>query len=123
LLTADIALTEEKFDMAKVQFKEILTSLWGQNKEVKLFCLERLADIKAWPTSEWHPRWPVIYCGHAYKSKDKLALHKALRFLGDVSLVTKDDETATNLYIVALMDSPTWMYITARHNAWYVLET
>jgi hypothetical protein len=43
-----------------------------------------------------------MYCGRAYKSKDKLALHKALVFLGDVFLATKDDETATNLYIVAL---------------------
>jgi hypothetical protein len=43
-----------------------------------------------------------MYCGCAYKSKDKLELHKALVFLGDVFLATKDDETATNLYIVAL---------------------
>jgi hypothetical protein len=43
-----------------------------------------------------------MYCGRAYKSKDKLELHKALLFLGDVFLATKDDETATNLYIVAL---------------------
>jgi hypothetical protein len=44
----------------------------------------------------------VTYCGHAYKYKDKLALHKALLYMGDVFLATKDDETATNLYIVAL---------------------
>ncbi|KAJ7881702.1 hypothetical protein B0H14DRAFT_2565613 [Mycena olivaceomarginata] len=45
---------------------------------------------------------PVIYCGWAYKSKNKLELHKALLFLGDVFFATKDNETATNLYIVAL---------------------
>jgi hypothetical protein len=43
-----------------------------------------------------------MYCGRAYKSKDKLELHKALLFLGDMFLATKDDEMATNLYIVAL---------------------
>jgi hypothetical protein len=43
-----------------------------------------------------------MYCGYAYKSKHKLELHKALVFLGDVFLAIKDDETATNLYIVAL---------------------
>jgi hypothetical protein len=43
-----------------------------------------------------------MYCGCAYKSKDKLQLHKALVFLGDMFLATKDDETATNLYIAAL---------------------
>jgi hypothetical protein len=88
--------------MAKVKFKEILTSLRGQDHEVELFCLGRLADIRAWPASEWHPRWPIMYCGHAYIAKDKLELHQALLLLGDVFLATKDNETATNLYIVAL---------------------
>jgi hypothetical protein len=39
---------------------------------------------------------------HAYKSKDKLGLHKALLFLGDVFVTIKDETAATNLYIVAL---------------------
>jgi hypothetical protein len=34
-----------------------------------------------------------MYCGHAYKSKGKFTLHKAFLLLGDVFLVTKDDET------------------------------
>ncbi|KAJ7302844.1 hypothetical protein DFH08DRAFT_945524 [Mycena albidolilacea] len=95
-------LTEEKFEIAKVKFKESLTSLAGQDNETELFCLGRLADIRDWPASEYHPRWPVMYCGRAYKSKDKLELHKALLFLGDMFLATKDGETATNLYIVSL---------------------
>ncbi|KAJ7330412.1 hypothetical protein DFH08DRAFT_940328 [Mycena albidolilacea] len=102
MVEADIELTEEKFDIAKVKFIECLTSLCGQDNEIELSCLGRLADIRAWPASEWHPQWPVMYCGGAYKTKDKLELHKALLFLGDVFLATKDDETATNLYIVAL---------------------
>jgi tetratricopeptide (TPR) repeat protein len=102
MVEADIELTEEKFDMAKVKLIECLTSVWGKNNEIELSCLGRLADIRAWPASEWDPRWPVMYCGYAYKCKDKFALHKALLFLGDVFLVTKDDKTATNRYIVAL---------------------
>jgi tetratricopeptide (TPR) repeat protein len=102
MVEAEIELTEEKFEIARVKFKESLTSLGGKDNEVELFCLGRLADIRAWPASEWYLRWPVIYCGHAYKYKDKLELHEALLFLGDVFLATKDDETATNLYIVAL---------------------
>ncbi|KAJ7302833.1 hypothetical protein DFH08DRAFT_945519 [Mycena albidolilacea] len=102
MVEAEIELTEEKFEIAKVKLKEILTSLWGQDNEIELFCLGRLADIRAWPASEWHPQWPVMYCACAYKSKDKLELHEALLFLGDVFLATKDDKTATNLYIVAL---------------------
>jgi tetratricopeptide (TPR) repeat protein len=102
MVEADIELTEENFEIAKVKFIECLTSFSGQDNDIELFCLGRLADIRAWPASECHPRWPVIYCGWAYKSKDKLELHKALLFLGDVFLATKDNETATNLYIVAL---------------------
>jgi tetratricopeptide (TPR) repeat protein len=102
MIEADIELTEEKFDMAKVKFIECFASLWGQDHEIEVFCLGRLADIRAWPASEWHPRWPMMYCVCAYKTKDKLELHKALLFLGDVFLAIKDDKTATNLYIVAL---------------------
>jgi hypothetical protein len=110
MVEANIDLTEGKFEIAKVKFKEILTSLWGQDSQIELFCLGRLADIRAWPDSKWQTRWPVVYCGHAYKIKDKLALHKALLFLGDVFLATKDNETATNLYIVAL-DGFTYMNV------------
>jgi tetratricopeptide (TPR) repeat protein len=102
MVEAEIELTEERFEIAKVKFKEILTTLGGQEDQVQLFCLGRLADIKAWPASEWYTRWPVMYCGRAYKSRDKLELHKALLFLGDVFLATKDENTATNLYMVAL---------------------
>jgi tetratricopeptide (TPR) repeat protein len=118
MVEADFRLTEKKFEIAKVKFKKCLTSAEGQNNEVTLFCLGRLADIRAWPASEWHTRWPVMYCGHAYKLKDKLALHNALLFLGDVFLSTKDDETATNLYIVAL-ERFTHMDVH-RSNIWYI---
>jgi hypothetical protein len=64
--------------------------------------LERLADITAWPSLEWQFRWPVTYLGYAYKTKDKLALHKALLCLGDVFIVNTDEKTAENLYMLAL---------------------
>jgi hypothetical protein len=102
IFEANVELREEKFDSAKVKFLKCLHLARGTYNHGELFCLERLADIGAWPASEWDIRWPVMYCGHAYKSKDKVALHKALLFLGDVFLATKYDETATNLYIVAL---------------------
>ncbi|KAJ7362591.1 hypothetical protein DFH08DRAFT_799615 [Mycena albidolilacea] len=118
MFEADIELTEEKLEPAKVKFEESLTFLWGKDNEVELFCLGRLADIRAWPARERHSRWPVMYCGYAYKYKHKLELHKPNVFLGDVFLATKDDETATNLSILwPWRDSPTWMYITVGHNA------
>ncbi|KAJ7886832.1 hypothetical protein B0H14DRAFT_1295912 [Mycena olivaceomarginata] len=101
MFQAEIELREEKLDLARNQFEKCLHSAWGIDNEAESICLEMLADVKAWSTSEWQSKWPVIYCGYAYKSKDKLALHKALLFLGD-TFINKDKETANNLYIVAL---------------------
>jgi tetratricopeptide (TPR) repeat protein len=98
----EIELREENFDLARVKFQECLDLGWGTEHEIVERVLERFADIRAWPTDNWQERWPVIYCGHAYKSKAKLAFHKALLFLGDVFVAKKDEETATNLYMVAL---------------------
>ncbi|KAJ7860825.1 hypothetical protein B0H14DRAFT_3134754 [Mycena olivaceomarginata] len=99
---ADIELREKKFDLAKIRFQECLHSTWGTDNEVESFCLERLANITAWPSSEWQLRWPVTYLGYAYKTKDKLALQKALLCLGDVFIINKDQTTAENLYLLAL---------------------
>ncbi|KAJ7822898.1 hypothetical protein B0H14DRAFT_3146200, partial [Mycena olivaceomarginata] len=101
-IEADVELREKKFELAKIRFRECLHSTWGINNEIESFCLERLADITAWPSSEWQFRWPVTYLGYAYKTKDKLALHKALVCLGDVFIINKDGTTAENLYMLAL---------------------
>jgi tetratricopeptide (TPR) repeat protein len=95
---ADMELREKKFEMAKSKFLKS----GGIDNQVRSFCFEKLADIRAWPISEGQFKWPVIYCGDSYKSKDKLALHKALLFLGDVFTANKDKKTATSLYLVAL---------------------
>ncbi|KAJ7846198.1 hypothetical protein B0H14DRAFT_3681498 [Mycena olivaceomarginata] len=102
VVEADIELREKKFDLAKITFQECLHSIWGTDNEVESFCLERLADITAWPSSEWKFRWPVTYLGYAYKTKDNLALHKALLCLGDVFIINKDGKTAENLYMLVL---------------------
>jgi hypothetical protein len=44
----------------------------------------------------------MMYLAHSQKSRDKLALHKALLFLGDVFVGGEDEATATTLYTVAL---------------------
>ncbi|KAJ7825776.1 hypothetical protein B0H14DRAFT_2819552, partial [Mycena olivaceomarginata] len=79
MIEADIELREKKFDLAKIRFQECLHSIWGIDNEVESF----------WPSSEWQFRWPVTYLGYAYKTKDNLALHKALLCLGDVFIITK----------------------------------
>jgi hypothetical protein len=102
MFIADVKLREGKFDLAKITFQECLHSIWGTDNQVESFCLERLADITAWPSSEWQSRWPVTYLGYAYKTKDKLALHKALLCLGDMFIVNTDGQIASNLYMLAL---------------------
>ncbi|KAJ7887263.1 hypothetical protein B0H14DRAFT_3725032 [Mycena olivaceomarginata] len=52
-IEANIELREKKFDLAKIRFQECLHSTWRTDNEVESFCLERLADITAWPSSEW----------------------------------------------------------------------
>jgi hypothetical protein len=77
---------------------------WGLTSEFKTYCLERLADSSQWGGTQVHSKhtWPVVYLAFAQKSKEKLALHKALLFLGDVLLSEQDADTAHHLFIVAL---------------------
>jgi tetratricopeptide (TPR) repeat protein len=100
MVEADIEFREEKFTTARVKFEGCFHV--GEENQVSSFCLERLADIRIWPAAQKESKWPMIYLAHAYKSKDKLGLHKALLFLGDVFVTIKDKTAATNLYIVAL---------------------
>ncbi|KAJ7349728.1 hypothetical protein DFH08DRAFT_935707 [Mycena albidolilacea] len=102
IVEADIELRDKKFDLAKITFQKCLHFIWGTDHEVESFCLERLANITAWPSSEWQFRWPVTYLGYAYKTNDNFALHKALLCLGDVFIINKDGKTAANLYMLAL---------------------
>ncbi|KAF8144392.1 hypothetical protein K438DRAFT_2101925 [Mycena galopus ATCC 62051] len=101
MLQGRIELLEGRFDSAKVKFQECLTSTRGYH-DTRSFCFEQLANIQAWPENEWQYKWPITYLGYAHILKHKLALHKALLFLGDVFISNEDEETATSLYQVAL---------------------
>ncbi|KAF8177119.1 hypothetical protein K438DRAFT_1846020, partial [Mycena galopus ATCC 62051] len=99
---AMIEVREKKFDVAYSRFCECLKLTWATLNESACLVLEQLADIKTWPLGAPQHKWPPIYLVYACKSKDKLALHKALLFLGDVFIVNEDETTATSLYQVAL---------------------
>ncbi|KAF8203490.1 hypothetical protein K438DRAFT_1932541 [Mycena galopus ATCC 62051] len=101
-IQADMDLREHKIELAQVNLQECLHFRQGMYAETESFCLERLANIKAWPAIGWQSRWPIIYLSFAYKSREKLALHKALLFLGDIFIVNEDEDTAFTLYTVAL---------------------
>ncbi|KAF8209119.1 hypothetical protein K438DRAFT_1811766 [Mycena galopus ATCC 62051] len=47
-------------------------------------------------------KWPIIYLASATKLKAKLDLYKALLFLGDAFIANNGENSAANLYQVAL---------------------
>ncbi|KAJ7848249.1 hypothetical protein B0H14DRAFT_3673445 [Mycena olivaceomarginata] len=102
LLWTDMQFKEGKLDFSKVKFLQYTNAARGKNNEIMLFCLERLADVNSWQSVESQSIWPVIYLAYAYKSKEKLALHRALLFLGDVFVFHEDGDITQNLWIVAL---------------------
>ncbi|KAJ6510989.1 hypothetical protein C8R45DRAFT_1068835 [Mycena sanguinolenta] len=102
IIRAEMERRECKFDLAYLKFRECLHFTLGRHADIESSCLEQLANIKAWPTTTAPLTWPIIYLGFAYKAKEKLALHKALLFLGDVFKLESDEITAFNLYNVAL---------------------
>jgi tetratricopeptide (TPR) repeat protein len=104
MIRADFNLKTENKRVAKEQFHQCLKSSWNLDQQVVTYCLERLADISQWNTgdSDWVSACAVMYLVHAHRLKQKLDLHKALQFLGEMFIVTGDDDTAHNLFAVAL---------------------
>ncbi|KAJ7617970.1 hypothetical protein FB45DRAFT_1007623 [Roridomyces roridus] len=79
-----------------------LTSV--SHRQITYYCLERLGDTRRWDDTEfeWSSKYTVIYLAFSTKTESKLDLHKALRCLGDILLKDGDDQTAENLFLVAL---------------------
>ncbi|KAF7336273.1 ATPase-AAA-core domain-containing protein [Mycena venus] len=102
LVLADLKLREGDDTSAKTLFCDCLSSIWGRESQLMSFALERLGDIDRWHPVERTSYWPMIYLCHAQQSKDKLEVHKALYFLGDVFLSDGDQQTTRSLLIVAL---------------------
>ncbi|KAJ7925780.1 hypothetical protein B0H13DRAFT_1862865 [Mycena leptocephala] len=105
----DLELREGNTSLAAVLFQKNLKLSWGNDSEDVSFCLERLADGAQWMGLEsWTTTWPVVYLINAQKSQAKLALHKALVFVGDVFISNMEEDTAHSLFTVAL-DGFTYM--------------
>ncbi|KAJ7486913.1 hypothetical protein FB451DRAFT_1168290 [Mycena latifolia] len=66
-------------------FQMCLKSFWGNTTEGVTYCLEKLGNASL-----------------CLKLKQKLQIHKALQFLGDLYLADGDQQTATSLFTVAL---------------------
>jgi tetratricopeptide (TPR) repeat protein len=102
MILADLTLREADVSPAMQLFQECLNLAWGKENQVVTFCLERLADPGRWHALGCAPTWPAVFLSHAQKSREKLALHKALLCLGDLFIAQGDDDTAHSLFTVAL---------------------
>ncbi|KAJ7466390.1 hypothetical protein FB451DRAFT_1485262 [Mycena latifolia] len=97
-------LREGETPTAKEILQNGINSTWGNDAQGVLSCMESLANISHWPESDfdWTSRWTFIYLGYAKKAENKLALHQALQFLGDVFQAEGDTTSSTALFTVAL---------------------
>ncbi|KAJ7110952.1 hypothetical protein C8R44DRAFT_742726 [Mycena epipterygia] len=104
LVMGDLCLREGNTMVANNLLQWCLNSFRGKDSFAMSYCLERLANVNRWipTTTNWPCTWPVIYLAQAQKTQEKLGLHKALRFIGDVLLSEGNEYTAHNLFAVAL---------------------
>ncbi|KAJ7436338.1 hypothetical protein FB451DRAFT_193082 [Mycena latifolia] len=103
VVKATLNVKQEDVLTAQSQFRKSLTSTWGKHPDIVGHCIERLGDIRLWHGTE-HVSFnaTVTFLVNSLKLKETLRTHKALQFLGDLYLAHGDQETATNLFIIAL---------------------
>jgi tetratricopeptide (TPR) repeat protein len=99
---ADLYTREKNLLAAKRLLKKCLKSATEQS-EIKLFCLQRLANVSFWGADKSTAVWTTIFLLHSLKSKAKLQVYKALQFLGQIFLTHKEENTAISLFTVALV--------------------
>ncbi|KAJ7455438.1 hypothetical protein FB451DRAFT_1516032 [Mycena latifolia] len=100
---AALYVNERDFLRAKNLFQACLRSTWGQCTEAVTYCLERLGNASLWLAIDSASyNWTATFLAHSVKVKQKLQLHKALQFLGDLYLAEGDQQTAITLLTVAL---------------------
>jgi tetratricopeptide (TPR) repeat protein len=82
---------------ARSQFQKSLRLAWGKDPEAVSYCLGGLstAHQSSFP-------WTVTFLVYSFKIKQRLELHKALQFLGDIFVAQGDLNTAVSLFTVAL---------------------
>ncbi|KAJ6595210.1 hypothetical protein DFH09DRAFT_160073 [Mycena vulgaris] len=93
-------LREGDLPSAESLFHKCLSFSWGIHAEIVSYCLESLGDRSLWDSTDWS--WTIVYLVHASKSQQKLDVHKALQFLGDIFCTKGDQDTAASLLTVAL---------------------
>ncbi|KAJ7457498.1 hypothetical protein FB451DRAFT_1509813 [Mycena latifolia] len=102
-ITAALDVNEGDVLNAMSRFQTCLKFAWGKDTEAVSYCLERLGNASLWITLDHtSSNWTMIFMVHSLKLKQKLEIHKALQFLGDLYLADGDQQTAFSLLSVAL---------------------
>jgi len=99
---ADLYLRDQDMLRAQTLLCKNLRASWGNQSAYVTSCLERLGDFCCWNNPDWDPSWTILFLMHSIKSKQKLGIHKALKFLGDIFFAQDDEETAISLFTIAL---------------------
>jgi hypothetical protein len=108
-IEATLELEESNLLVARSLFQKCLSSGWGQDHEAIAYCLGKQASGYHWnATDQISFPCTVTFLVHSIKYKQRLELHKALQFLGDVFRAKGDQQTAVSLFTVAL-DGFSWM--------------
>ncbi|KAK7007636.1 ATPase-AAA-core domain-containing protein, partial [Favolaschia claudopus] len=98
---AELNLKCGNIDLARLQFEKVVYSARGGNIQCASHCLEKLGNFKLWPLSERQVISTLVFLSHAIHHQQKLEIHKALLFFGDI-LVAGDEATGMSLYTLAL---------------------
>ncbi|KAJ7495286.1 hypothetical protein FB451DRAFT_1213756 [Mycena latifolia] len=108
----NLHLREGEISTAKDILRTCFDSAWENDAQGVLSCMKSFANVNDWPKSDfcWASGWAVVYLGYAKKLENKLALHQALQYLGDVFHGEGHSATSTALFTVAL-EGFTWMDI------------
>jgi tetratricopeptide (TPR) repeat protein len=101
-IQAALHLREGSWVAANTLFLKCLRFSEGKLFEAVTYCLERLGNVRCWSAVSPTSTWPIVFLGHALKIKNRLEINKAIQFLGDMSLLENDQQTAISLFTVAL---------------------
>ncbi|KAJ7742814.1 hypothetical protein B0H16DRAFT_1860551 [Mycena metata] len=89
-------------DTSDFLFRKCLQAGLGKDSELVGNCLEKLGDVSCWEGSHHDPSWSTILLVDCLKQKQKLGIHKALQFIGDIFLRENEEATAISLFTLAL---------------------
>jgi tetratricopeptide (TPR) repeat protein len=102
VLQAELNLREGDLLGANTLLQRSIRISWGKDSENVANCLEKLGNISRWGSMHGMSSWTTVFLANSLKSKQKLGIHKALKFLGDASLADGDGDTAVSLFTIAL---------------------